>query len=119
MDQLTLEQAAAARNIDQPGLRVGRHLTLTERYQEWRRTPDGEAVFAHVLGEARAAVEQGRRHYAIATLWEVARHHLNLTRGTAAGFKLNNDFRSLMAREVMAADPALEGFFETRSMSAA
>ena len=34
-------------------------------------------------------------------------------------WKLNNDFRSLMAREVMAADASLAGLFETRAMTAA
>lgn len=116
--QLTLDQLAAARNIDRPGLRIGRHLSLSERYQEWRATADGQAVYAHIRREALWLRERGRSHYAIATLWEVARHHFTAQLATDAGFRLNNDYRSLLAREVMASHPELAGFFETRELRA-
>ena len=62
--------------------------------------------------------DRGFRHYSIATLWEAARYERDLAAGTTGGVKLNNDFRSRIARELMDREPTLRDFFETRGLKA-
>lgn len=115
---LTLDDLAARSNVSIPGLRVGRHLTLAERYAEWRATEDGAVVYNDVIARAITLRHRGYEHFGIAALWEAARYDRAVRVGPNAGFKLNNDFRSRMAREIMADIPALAGFFETRELKA-
>ena len=48
----------------------------------------------------------------IATLWEALRWSYLIT--TDDAFKLNNSYRALYARLIMANEPELSGLFETR-----
>lgn len=108
--------------IDQlvlPGLRPGRYLTTAQRYAEWRGTPDGIDVYRFIRKRAIAMRNAGWRHYSMKALWEVARFELDLERGPESGFKLNNDYTALLARELMAELPALAGMFELRARRAA
>lgn len=105
-------------NVVTPGLRPGGHLTLQERYDEWRDSPDGGVVYVTIRNRAFDLYRRGWTHYGIATLWELARYDADVRVGPNAGFRLNNDFRSRMAREIMSVYPELDGFFETRELKA-
>lgn len=105
--------------IVQPGLRLGRYLTLQERYKEWRATSDGETVVAAVTEAALRLHRRGFKHYGIAALFEAARYTYALRVGPdAEGFKLNNNWRSRLARDLMVEHPELDGFFELRELRA-
>ena len=106
-------------SVAQPGLREGRYLTLQERYREWLATPEGKTVYAAVAERACALRRRGIRHYGVAALFEAARYDWTLQLGTQApALRLNNDYRSRLARDLMADFPQLRGFFETRELSA-
>jgi hypothetical protein len=105
--------------ITQAGLRLGAYLTLQERYEEWRASPDGELVWGAVRDAALRLSARGFRHYGIAALFEAARYTYALRVGPdVEGFKLNNNWRSRMARDLMVAVPELDGFFELRTLTA-
>lgn len=104
--------------IDRPGLRAGGHLTLQERFTEWLETPDGRFVEQWVTSRALDLQRRGFEHYGIAALWEAARYSRDVQVGPNAGFKLNNDFRSRLARQIMLNEPRLAEFFETRVLTA-
>lgn len=91
--------------------------------------PGHEAEFRHFIQhnphlveriehEALRAKRSGWKHYAVKTLFEFIRHHTNLEQGPdGSGFKLNNNYTSRMARYLMAKNPELRGFFETRKLN--
>ena len=57
----------------------------------------------------------GIHRWGIKALWEVCRYELMLrTNASSRSFKLNNNYTSCYARLLMARNPELEGFFETR-----
>ncbi len=86
-------------------------------FREWIETEDGEIVEAEIVRRARALRAAGRRHYGIAGIWEAVRYDQTIAlQGEAGAWRLNNSFRSLLARRVMARVPELEGFFETRDL---
>lgn len=92
---------------------------LDARYAAWRATADGGKVVGYVLDKALRLRERGWRHYGVAALVEVARYDRALEVGPdAEGLKINNSFRAYIAREVMAADDRLAGFFEVRRSAA-
>jgi len=94
-----------------------RPLTLQERFEEWLATEDGQAVYAHVRDRALRLRERGWTHFGIGALWEAARYDRALQVGPDAhGWKVNNDYRSRMARRLMEDEPRLRGFFETREL---
>ena len=101
-----------------PGLRAGRFLTIQERFEEWLDTPDGRHVYAEVIRRAETLRLRGWRHFAIGALWEAIRYDRSVQVGPENGFKLNDHYRSRMARRVMDDDPSLRGFFETRGLRA-
>lgn len=113
-DQPSLWEA----NVHLPGLRPGEHLTIQQRYDAWRRTRDGRQIFAEVVQRALRLKASGFKHYAIGGLWEDIRFDYAIQVGPEGGFKLNDHFRSRMAREVMAEVPELRGFFELRGLRA-
>lgn len=93
--------------------------TLQERYEEWRLSSHGKAVIAAVTEAALRLRRRGFAHYGIAALFEAARYTYALRVGPdAEGFKLNNNWRSRLARDLMAEYPELEGFFELRELRA-
>jgi len=92
---------------------------IQEKYEEWRETSDGEVVYEAVKAAAFRLVARGFRHYGIAALFEAARYTHSLKVGPdAEGFKVNNNWRSRMARELMETEPGLDGFFELRTLHA-
>jgi hypothetical protein len=93
--------------------------TLQERFEDWLATPDGRAVYANVRDRALRLRARGWRHFGIAALWEAARYDRALEVGPdEAGFKVNNDYRSRMARLLMDDVPGLADFFEVRELRA-
>lgn len=70
-------------------------------------------VYAELRRLALEAVRAGRRRLAIATIVEVE------TAARSDGYKLNNSYRAIWARRLMAEEPELDGAFETRERTAA
>jgi hypothetical protein len=87
---------------------------IVRGYNDWRATAAGGHVFVEVLRRARAVRAAGFKTFGIACIWEAIRYDSAVTLGESASFKLNNDHRAFMAREVMDFDPELEGFFQLR-----
>jgi hypothetical protein len=56
----------------------------------------------------------GRDHYGIAALVEVLRYQHAIAEDPNSEFKVNNNYRAFMAREIMQNNPMLDGFFSTR-----
>jgi hypothetical protein len=93
--------------------------SLQARFEAWLATPDGQAMYGHIRTRALRLYDRGWRHFGIAALWEAARYDQALAVGPdAEGYRANNSFRSRLARRLMEDDPVLEGFFETRVLSA-
>lgn len=92
-------------------------VTLEGRFREWLATEDGLAVYRNVRDRAFALLDRGVRHYGIAALVEAARYDRTLHVGDAEPWRINNSYRSYLARQLMADYPALDGFFETRRLS--
>lgn len=105
-------------NVQLPGLRPGKYLTLQEQFEEWLDTDDGVTVYEEVIRRARALRGRGFRHFGIKALWEAIRYDRAIQLGPNAGFKINNNFHSRMARLVMDRCPDLADFFETRELKA-
>lgn len=86
--------------------------TIEERYQTWRRTEDGQRVFAAYLKEALRKLGETpfnqRKTGCLRSkaIWEVVRDRLRIS--------CNNDFTALAAREAERVEPALFGLFERR-----
>lgn len=105
-------------NVVLPGLRVGDHLSIQRRFDEWLATPDGQAVYDAVRFRALALKARGWTHFGIGALWEGVRYDRSVQVGPEGGFRLNDHFRSRLARRLMDDYPALAGFFETRELRA-
>lgn len=88
-----------------------RSVALVDRFEEFHR--ENPAVYAELVRLARRWTSGGRDRVGVALLMEVARWNLALrTRG--GDFKINNNFKPLYARLIMAQEPDLAGIFETR-----
>ena len=112
------KEPTVPQNIDMPGLRPGRYLTLQERFEEWLASEDGQRVYDEVILRSASLMRRGFTHYPIDGLWHAIRYDYDIRVGPDMGFKLNNNHRSRMARRVMADVPELLGFFETRELTA-
>jgi hypothetical protein len=88
--------------------------TIAERYAEWRATEAGQQVFREAVDMAMRARNAGIDHYGIGAICEVIRWRRAIRGRDAEGFKVNNNYRALLAREIMAARRDLDGFFEIR-----
>ena len=72
-------------------------------------------VYRALVKRARALREAGHRSYSIKGLYEALRFEWSLrTKGEPV--KLNNNYTSRYARLIMAQEPDLRGFFQTREM---
>lgn len=90
--------------------------TIGARYQDWRRTPAGIRIANEAAERALRLRRAGLEHYGIKAIAEAIRFDRAVMVGhDEAGYKLNNNFTALLAREVMETYPEeLAGFFETR-----
>jgi len=95
-----------------------RRATIQERFEEWLSTADGQHVYAEVISRANALRARGWTHFAIGAIWESIRYDRSVAVGPEDGFKLNDHYRSRMARRVIADVPRLDGFFELRELRA-
>jgi hypothetical protein len=75
-------------------------------------------VYAILCRLARKWKENGHTTCGIGMLWEIIRWNVGLKRlpHDEEEFKLSNDYRSRYARLIMANEPDLEGFFNTREL---
>lgn len=94
------------------------HPSLQDRFDQWLATEDGQAVYTNVRDRALALRRRGWRHYGIAALVEAARYDAALVVGPDEPWRINNSYRSRLARRLMSDHPELAGFFETRRVSA-
>jgi hypothetical protein len=93
--------------------------TRVERvFAEWIETDDGRTVEAEVVHRARLLLASGIRRWGISSLWETIRYDRTIAIHGGAGYewRLNNSYRSLLARRVMARYEDLRGFFEVREL---
>lgn len=58
--------------------------------------------------------QSGVKHYGISGLYETLRYEASLKAQDDEGFKLNNNFRALYARELARDEPGLKDFFKFR-----
>jgi hypothetical protein len=86
-----------------------------EAFEQYHR--DNPQVYSELTRLARQLKGRGRRHYGIASLFEVLRwHHALHTVGDE--FKINNNYKPRYARMVMDNEPDLAGFFMIRELAA-
>lgn len=69
-------------------------------------------IYRGAVAICRRLKARGVQHYGIGAIWEVLRFEYVMTFGDI--YKLNNNFRAWYAREIMATEPDLAGFFSTR-----
>lgn len=93
--------------------------SIQDRFEEWLGTPDGRLVYQECRQRAHALRGRGWRHFAIGAIWESVRYDRAIRVGPEDGYKLNDHYRSRMARLLMDTEPELAGFFETRELRAA
>ena len=74
---------------------------------------DHPDVYLMLVIFARKARQAGHNRYSVNTIWERLRWHSDVE-ARCGGYKLNNNFRALYARKVMAEHADLAGFFELR-----
>lgn len=79
---------------------------------------DNPRVYALLCRFSRQLREVGYEHGGIGMIWERMRWEVATGSKDAAGFKLNNNFRSRYARLIHRQEPDLDGFFETRELRA-
>lgn len=87
--------------------------TIRQRFATF--DADYPQVYRLIVGFARQAKHRGFAHYGIAAIVERARWEVDMRSAPdEQGFKINNDFRALYARKVMANEPDLDDFFRIR-----
>ena len=85
------------------------------RYLDWRATSNGEEVYTEACLIALNMASRGFKHYSMQMIVYVIRHHRHLKSGPSDdGWKVNNNYTSYLAREIMTAKDLPENFFETR-----
>lgn len=89
--------------------------SIQERFEAFHEA--NPRVYAVLVRLAREAVEHGRPRLGMKHLWEVARWQ-SWTSTEGDPFKLPNDYTSRYSRLIMANEPDLAGYFETRELRA-
>lgn len=82
-------------------------------YSIWRASDDGRVVFAEFTRRALRLRAAGYKHFGSQAIAESIRYDAAV-RLKGDGFRVNNSHIARLAREVMASDARLTGFFETR-----
>lgn len=72
-------------------------------------------VYAQLARLTRDAKTAGFHHFGVRTIWERMRWYFVMERPSGSAWKLNDHFTSYYARLLMANEPDLNGFFETRT----
>jgi len=89
---------------------------VERRFAEWIETPAGRYVEAEVLRLALERRRAGRRRGEINLLCALVRDQSYGLGKDEQGYAVNNSYRSLLARRLMAEHPEFEGWFETRDL---
>lgn len=101
---------------DQLPILFRRKLPIQEAYRRWLQTQDGQRIYHEAYARARMLRRRGIRHFGIAAIFEAIRYDRAVEVGRDdGGFKVNNNYRALVARDLMAEDPALADLFSTRT----
>lgn len=88
-----------------------RGMTIEENFEIFHR--HNPHIYRLLREMALDYKRAGHRHCGMKMLWEALRYSSGLqTRGEP--YKLNNNYTALYARKLMADEPELAGFFETR-----
>lgn len=89
------------------------------QYLAWRATSDGELVYGACRRAALRLRRRGFRRYAVSALFEAARWLWAVRIGPDVdGWRLNSNYTPYLARELMASEPDLAGFFALRELRA-
>ncbi len=90
--------------------------TIAERYATWRQSDAGRRVYHEAMLRALQLRRRGLGHYGIAAIVEAIRYDRAIEIGADdAGFKMNNNHRAFLARELMDTELVLRGFFRLRA----
>lgn len=87
------------------------HATIDERFADFHKA--NPHIYDRIVFFARVLKRRGINRCSINLIFERMRWD-RLTQTTGKPYKLNNNFRACYAREVMANEPDLRGFFATR-----
>lgn len=91
--------------------------TIEERFAEFHaNNPD---VYTELVRLARRAKARGHRRMGIELCFGALRWNRFMSTTGEGGFKLNDHFTSRYARLLMAQEPDLADFFETRELRSA
>ncbi len=94
-----------------------RDASIQERYEAFAAA--NPHVYRRLVQLARDLVARGHRKVGMKMLFEVLRwEHAMTTDDPTSDFKLNNDYTSRYARDIMDAEPDLDGVFEIRRLTA-
>ena len=91
--------------------------TIDERFSEFHANNPG--VYDELVALARRARARGHRRLGIELCFGALRWNRMVETTGENGFKLNDHFTSRYARLIMAQEPDLAGFFETRVLRSA
>lgn len=97
--------------VRSPSGKDGRKQTIAERFAEFHDA--NPSVYAAIRGLALQAKRNGFRKWSTKAAFEVLRWQYAIQTKTD-DYKLNNNFTAPYARLLMASEPQLAGFFETR-----
>jgi hypothetical protein len=92
-------------------------MTLKQRYEAWRKTPESEEVFTQMHRMARQTAGRGVR-FGVKAFAEIMRWERMLRGERTEKVKVNNSYVSLLARELVSLDPSLKPFFAMRKLAA-
>ncbi len=88
--------------------------SIQERFEQFH------AAHPEVFEEFRAIAQQlydkGWRRYGAGSICEVLRFHAAVDGRDIEPYRINNNYRSRLARKLMTEYPHFEGFFETRKL---
>jgi len=104
---------------EQLGLLFDEPLSRVEReFRQWINTPDGTLCLQEATERALLLKRRGFKHYGIGAIWESMRFDYSVRVGPdEEDYKLNNNHRSHLAREIVKRTPELRGFFEMRTLT--
>lgn len=108
--QVTITAAGSASGSTRRGL------SLEQAYRDWRRTADGEVVYASARDRAKQLRRAGWRHYSIRPIIEAIRYDRAIQVGPDHGYKINDHQAPYLARELMRSEPELADFFALRAL---
>lgn len=94
--------------------------SLQELYTEWITTRYGTHIRDTIYIRARDLQRKGWKRYGIARIVEALRWEQDTTWGPNPdrdGYKINNNWRAFLARDIMAEHPELKDFFTTREQN--